>query len=240
MEWTRAVAIGLLFILFVATIRLLGDFSPQDKPNRIRFMSRIGVFGAMAAILYAVPVFKFPVPFFPSFLEFHFDEIPAFIAGFAYGPFAGFSVVALKTVLKLMFDGTRTMFVGELTDLVLSSVYVVVAAIVYQKKRTLKGAGLGFLIATAIQIVAAMVLNVYVIIPFYTHAMGYLPEDLLYLMTKAVPAIKDVGWSYALLAVLPFNAMKDGIVIVVTFLVYRSVHKLFRIDAPRRKKRTGR
>ena len=63
MEWTRAVAIGLLFVLFVATIRLLGDFSPQDKPNRIRFMSRIGVFGAMAAILYAVPVFKFPVPF---------------------------------------------------------------------------------------------------------------------------------------------------------------------------------
>ena len=240
MEWTKAVAIGLIFILFVVTIRMQGDFSPQEKPNRIRFMTRIGVFGAMAAILYAVPVFKFPVFFFPSFLEFHFDEIPAFIAGFAYGPLAGFSVIALKTVLKLLFDGSRTMFVGELTDLVLSSIYVLVAAFIYKRKRTLKGAGIGFLIATGVQIVAAMFLNVYVIIPFYTHAMGYLPEDLLYLMNKAIPAIKDVGWSYALLAVLPFNAMKDGIVIVVTFLVYRSVHKLFRIDAPRRKKRTGR
>ncbi len=112
MNWHHAVSIVLILISFVASHKLFSVLFPQDKPNRIRFMSRIAIFGAMSTILYAVPVFKFPVPFFPTFLEFHFDEIPAFIAGFAYGPLAGFCVIALKTVLKLMFSWSNTFLVG--------------------------------------------------------------------------------------------------------------------------------
>ena len=239
MNWHHAVSIILILIAFVASHKLFSALSPQDKPNRIRFMSRIAIFGAMSTILYAVPVFKFPVPFFPTFLEFHFDEIPAFIAGFAYGPLAGFCVIALKTVLKLMFTWSNTFLVGEATDLVLSTIYVCIAAFIYQKKRNLKGVAIGFLIATAVQIVAAMLLNVFVTIPFYCNVMGYLPADLLRFMQKAVPAITDINWSYAFLAVLPFNAMKDGIVIFATFLVYRSIHKMLRIDAPKHEKRAA-
>ena len=45
-------------------------------------------------------------------------------------------------------------------------------------------------------------------------------------MCKAAnPKINNIGWSYGLLAVLPFNAMKDAAVIVLTLLTYKSVHR---------------
>jgi riboflavin transporter FmnP len=75
-----------------------------------------------------------------------------------------------------------------------------------------------------------MALNVYLYIPFYSNFYGIPMEGLLSICQMANPAIKDVGWSYAVLAVLPFNALKDAIVIVLTFLVYRSIHVFLRFN----------
>ena len=228
MKWESVVLCILLFVYFVFVVRVYQKANDNRKYNHARFIARIGIFAAMSTILYVVPIFKFPIPIFPSFLEFHFDEIPAFIAGFAYGPLAGFFVILIKTIIKLPM--TNTLLVGELTDLILSSIYVVTASIVYKKMRNLKGVAIGFGIATVLQVFVAMVLNVYAMIPFYSRVMGYPIEALLGMMQKAVPSITDTGWSYAFFAVLPFNLMKDGIVIVVTFLVYRSIHKMMRFD----------
>ena len=223
-------ALGLSIIAIVFAVMLYGRGKEKTAYSPVRLMARVAVFGAMATILYAVPVFKFSLPIFPSFLELHFDEIPIFICGFAYGPLAGFLAIVLKTALKLLFNPTSTLFVGELTDLILSTVYVVTATWIYQKKRNLKGVAIGFTFATLIQVFVAMLLNVYVMIPFYSQVMNYPVDVLLGLMKKAIPAITDVGWSYAFFAVLPFNLLKDAIVIVITFLVYRSLHVLLRFD----------
>ncbi len=225
-------ALGLSILAIVFTVLLFNKGRLKEKTpySPVRMMARIAMFGAMSTLLYAVPVFKFSLPIFPSFLELHFDEIPVFICGFAYGPFAGFLVIALKTVLKLLFDPSKTFFVGELTDLILSSIYVVIATWIYQKKRNLKGVAIGFGVATVVQVFSAMLLNVYVMIPFYAQVMNYPIEVLLGLMQKAIPAITDTGWSYAFFAVLPFNLLKDGIVIVLTFLIYRSLHVFLRFE----------
>ncbi len=228
MEPMQIIAIALSILAIVFTVLLFNKGKEKASYSPVRLMARVAVFGAMSTILYIVPVFKFSLPIFPSFLELHFDEIPAFICGFAYGPFAGFLVIALKTVIKLPFS--KTLLVGELTDLILSSLYVVIATWIYQKKRNLKGVAIGFSIATVVQVFVAMVLNVYVMIPFYSTVMGYPIQALLGLMQKAVPAITDVGWSYAFFAVLPFNLLKDGIVIALTFMIYRSLHVLLRFD----------
>ena len=223
-----AFAASILAIVFV--VLLYGKGKEKEPYSPVRLMARVAIFGAMATILYAVPVFKFSLPIFPSFLELHFDEIPIFICGFAYGPVAGFLAILLKTLLKLLFNPSTTFFVGELTDIILSAVYVVIATWIYQKKRNLKGVAIGFTVATIAQVVVAMLLNVYVMIPFYAQVMGYPIPALLGLMQKAIPAISDTGWSYAFFAVLSFNLLKDAIVIVITFLVYRSLHHLLRFD----------
>jgi riboflavin transporter FmnP len=48
-------------------------------------------------------------------------------------------------------------------------------------------------------------------------------------MQKAMPFITDVKWSYAVAAVLPFNLLKDALVIVITFIVYHYIHRFLRM-----------
>lgn len=221
------VSIILILFAFVFTFLLYFKLRPNREFNHVRFVARVGIFGAMATVLYVVPGLTFKLPFFPSFLSFHFDEIPAFICGFAYGPLSGFMVIVIKTIIKLPM--TSTAAVGELGDLLLSTLYVVPCTFIYKKIRNLKGVAIGFGISTLIQIFAAMVLNVYVLIPLY-QLIGLPLEMILGAIQAANPAIHDAGWGYALMAVAPFNAMKDAIVIAVTFLVYRSIHKFLRFE----------
>lgn len=226
----------LFLVLILFTWRLYAKtYGGKKDYSAVKMIARVAIFGAMSTILYVVPVFKFSLPFFPSFLELHFDEVPAFIAGFAYGPLAGFAVIAVKTLIKLPFSST--LLVGEFADLCLSSIYVVVASFIYQRIRNLKGVAIGFGVATLLQAFAAMVLNVYVMIPFYSNVMQYPLNVLLGLMQKAVPAIQDVGWSYAFFAVLPFNLLKDAMVIILTFLLYRSLHLFLRFEGKKKRKK---
>jgi hypothetical protein len=44
--------------------------------------------------------------------------------------------------------------------------------------------------------------------------MGFSESGLLYVVHQAIPAITDMKWSYAFLGVLPFNALKDAMVIL--------------------------
>lgn len=224
------IGIALLLILLVLTFKI---YHAKDAEEKTRFsttklIARIAIFGAMASILYAVELFTIKLPFFPSFLSLHFDEVPAFIAGFAYGPVAGLGVLVIKTIIKLPFTSTAT--VGEFGDLLLSSIYLIPVCLIYKKQRNLKGVAIGFSVGTVLQVIAGMALNVYLYIPFYSNFYGIPMEGLLSICQMANPAIKDVGWSYAFLAVLPFNALKDAIVIVLTFLVYRSIHVFLRFN----------
>ena len=59
------------------------------------------------------------------------------------------------------------------------------------------------------------------------------------MMKAAIPAITDTRWSYALLAVAPFNLIKDAIVIVITFIVYRYMHIFLRFEGKKSKKKAG-
>ncbi|MDO5330375.1 MAG: ECF transporter S component [Bacillota bacterium] len=232
MSWIYIVSVLLFLVVLTATYLLYQKFFGKEKVDYhpVRFMSRVAIFGAMCAILYAVPVFKFPLPaLFPSFLEFHFDEVPAFICGFAYGPIAGLCCIAIKTIVKVLISGSSTFFIGEFCDLILSAIYVGIVTLIYQKKRNLKGVAIGFSAGTLIQVVVAMLLNVYVLIPAYVTMIG--ESALLAMMnTSNLIGIANVTWSYAFLAVLPFNLIKDVAVIIITFLIYRSIHTFLRMD----------
>ena len=62
-------------------------------------------------------------------------------------------------------------------------------------------------------------------IPFYMSVMQFSEEAILSLIRQANPAINDIGWSFGLFAVLPFNAIKDATVIVLTLISYKSMHR---------------
>ena len=221
----KGIILGLLLIVFVFSVaKHFFDLKGHvEKQNRTRFLVRVAVFGGFSAILYCVPFLKFPVPFFPPFLEFHFDEIPAFIASFAYGPVVGLLVLLVKTLIKLPL--TSTLGVGELSDLVFSAAFILPAAIIYKKHRNFKGVFIGLAIGTLFQLTVSLLTNIYITIPFYLKVMEFPEIAILKMCQAANPNIKNIGWSYGLLAVLPFNAMKDAAVILLTLFTYKSVHR---------------
>ena len=210
--------------LIIAGVFILAKIFKKKSPLTTRFIARTGLFAAMSIILYLVPGLKFSIPFFPSFLEFHFDEVPALIAGFAYGPLSAFFVILVKTIVKLPMTGT--MCVGELADFIYSSALVIPAAFIYKKHRNIKGALISLLIATVIQIAVSSLVTTYLILDFYIFMMGLPKAAILGMCRAANPNVTDLGLPFLFMVAIPFNAMKDAIVIAITFLLYKRLHRV--------------
>ncbi len=221
-DLTRLV-IAIAFAL-IAGVFCLSKLIGKKSPITTKFIARTGLFAAMSIILYLVPGLKFSVPFFPAFLEFHFDEVPALIAGFAYGPLSGFFVILIKTIVKLPMS--NTMMVGELADFIYSSLFVIPAAIIYKKNRSIKGALIGLLIATVIQVIGSALITSFLILDFYIFMMGWPKQVILNMCRAANPNVTSLGWTFFFFVGLPFNAMKDAIVVVITFLLYKRLHRI--------------
>lgn len=200
-------------------------FSKKIKGLKIntKIIARTAVFAAFSIILYIVPIFKFHIPIFPAFLEFHLDEIPALIAGFAYGPVSGVAVILIKTIVKLPM--TSTLGVGELADLLYSVAFIIPACLIYRKIRKFKGAMLGLLFGSLFQVVFSSFFTSFVMLDFYAFAFG-MSEEVILNMCKAVnPNITSLGFTFLFLVALPFNALKDLMVVVLTILLYKRLHQ---------------
>jgi riboflavin transporter FmnP len=88
----------------------------MNRKEKINWIVKVSIFAAMSSVLYCL---RFPLPFFPSFLDVQFSNLPAIIAGFASGPVAGCVIIVVKTILKLFISGSSTSYVGELADLII-------------------------------------------------------------------------------------------------------------------------
>ena len=219
MNYRMIISIAFIAMVF---IWLLAKNPSKKHVISTKFITRSAVFAAISIILYIVPYFQIALPIFPSFLKIHVDEIPAFIAGFAYGPLSAVFVIIVKTLAKLPM--TSTGGVGELADLIYSIVFVVPASIIYKKHKTFKGAIIGLGVSTIIQIVAASFITTFLILNFYMFVMG-LPETTILKMCQVInPAITSLRWPFFFMVSVPFNALKDGIVIVLTILLYKRLH----------------
>ena len=215
-------------VVFLA--KFLAKFFFKGNVMTTRFIARTAVFAAISIILYTVPFLKFSLPIFPAFLEIHLDEIPAFIAGFAYGPLSGALVILIKTIVKLPL--TNTACVGEFADFIYSMVFVIPAAIIYKRHRTIKGAFISMGVATVIQIMTASFVTTFVMLDAYSK-LYHLPKAVILGMCQKInPAITSLGFPFLLMVALPFNALKDAIVVMLTFLLYKRLRILFnKIDA---------
>jgi len=191
-----------------------------------KVMARTAIFAAIATILYTVSIFTIKIPIFPFFLEFHFDEIPIFIAGYAYGPVTSILIIIVKTLIKLPLSSTA--MVGELADALYSAAFVLPAVVYYQRHKTIKGAVIGFGIGFVCQLVVSSLFNALFMIDFYLFLYPFLtPESLLAAVQVTNPRITDIHWTMVLYGILPFNLVKNTLVVIITFLTYKRVHQLF-------------
>ena len=198
----------------------------MEQSSSSRFFSStrialIAMFATLAGILY---ILKFPLPFaFPGFLEFKFADIPILIGTFTLGPVSGAIIVFVGLLIKLVFKGTTTMFVGDLSDFLTSCTFAVVAGIIYSKKRTFKGALLAMASGTVAEVVVALLANRFILIPFFADYYGW--KAIIGMMQTLFPnCTEETFYNYYLwVSVLPFNLLRCIVTILVTLPVYKRI-----------------
>lgn len=192
----------------------------KTKKLNVKKIALIGMLGALGGLLMLI---KTPLPFMPPFMDFDLAALPEIIGGFALGPVAAVLIVIVKLIVKLAILGTSTAFVGELSNFIVSVAYVLPAVLIYDHHKEKKSALQGMIIGTIVCTLAAVISNVYMIIPFYANMMAGWSVDTIVDMCHAVsPLVNDI-WTLALFGVVPFNLIKCGVTSVITFIVYKKI-----------------
>jgi riboflavin transporter FmnP len=184
----------------------------------LNVMIKVSLLSVIALILM---VLQIGIPVFPGFLKIDLSDLPAMIAGFAFGPLAGVLVELLKNILHLM--RTTSGGVGELANFLVGSAFVAPAAIVYLKNKTKKGAIIGLVVGTLGMVIMGVLANKFIILPFYAKIMPL--QAIIDMSAMANPSIVDIN-SLILFGIAPFNLLKGMLVSVVTILIYKYVHRL--------------
>ena len=180
----------------------------------------MAMFSALAAVLM---LWEFPIPFIaPNFYEIDLSEIPILVGSFIMGPVSGVIMEEIKIILKLLIKGTSTAYVGDFANFCIGVCLVVPASIIYQKHKTKKNAFIGMLVGTLFMAVAGVVLNYFVMIPFYVKAFGMPLEAIIGAGAKIQPLVTN-KLSFTIVCVAPFNIVKGIIVSLVTALIYKHI-----------------
>ena len=190
------------------------------KKSSTQTMVRISILGAISALLM---IFKFPLPFAPPFMTVDIGDLGVLISGFALGPIAGVLTSAVKILLNFIINGTTTGGVGELSNFLLSSVFVVVASAIYNKGKSRKSALTGLVFGVLAYTLVACISNYFVIFPLY----GINLVDFTKQFAKVNP-MASTPIMFVLFSIVPFNIVKGIIVSVVTICLYKPISKFLK------------
>lgn len=171
----------------------------------VSYLAKVSILSAMAVILLYI---EFPLlPAVPH-LKLNVSDVPALLASFMFGPITGTIVNAVKVGMCLLLRGTSTGFVGDLSNLVSGTLYVVVAGVVYLIKKNKLGAILALISSSIVFCVAMWFCNQWFLLPMF--------------------GIKDQATMMPMLWwTLLFNFIKTTLTCVITMFIYKGTHRLF-------------
>ncbi len=119
------------------------------------------------------------------------------------------------------------MFTGELQSLMLSIALVLPASLVYQRNNTKQGAVKAMVIGTFMNVIVAVFTNLVIIIPFYISLYG-MDMGMIIEMSRAVNPYVDSTLKLVLLGIVPFNLIKNAIVCLITFVIYKKISPIIK------------
>ena len=198
------------------------------KKMNVKQMGVIAVFAALSVILYYFG--KFNLPFFPSWLDVQFSDVPAILVSFMYGPLSGVITIFVRFFCKL--PGTMTVGVGELADLLIGLAMVIPTGLFYKKHRTLKGAFISIGIGMASGTFVGVVANWLILIPAYINLAHFPMAALVKTMDGIISGGNGVVVEsnfmvyYLFVGVLPFNLFRYVLVFAITILLYKRLSML--------------
>lgn len=181
-------------------------------------IAKLALLTALSVVF--VLLVHFPILPMVSFLEYDPADIPILIGTFLYGPWTGVFLTLIVSVLQGLTVSAQNGWIGIVMHFVATSALVLVSGYLYQFFRSKKGAIVGLVAGSAAMAATMIPLN-YIFIPMLFQ--GTTAADV----TALLPFI------------VLFNFIKAGINSLVTFLVYKSVGKLFRENVEERPARAS-
>lgn len=215
--------LAIVAIVFVVAYLMERMFRKRNGDTEKIFSTRkvamIGVFSAIAFILFLL---EFPVPFAPPFYKLDFSELPALVGTFAFGPVAGVMIEFCKVVLKLLFKGTTTAFVGDLANFVIGCSFILPASLIYLFKKSKRNAIIGCAVGTLIITLFGTTFNAVYLLSAFAKLYGMPMDDIIGMGTAINEKINSVT-SLVILCVAPLNLIKGAAISTITMLVYKKL-----------------
>ena len=186
----------------------------------VRYMTMTAMLSAVAFVLMFL---DFKVPFMPSFISMDFSELPALIGAFAMGPWYGAIICLVKNLLHLLI--TTTGGVGELSNFILGSAFVMPAGLLYQHKKSKKNAIVGSILGAVFMALLSIASNYFIVYPVYT---AFMPMDTIINMYKEIYSGADTLLKCLVIFNMPFTFVKGMCSVGITLLVYKHISPIIK------------
>lgn len=169
----------------------------------------------MCAIGTLLSFIEFPLLPGVTWLKFDTSNMPAMVAGFAYGPAGGVAVGIVTAIIHglLMAD-----FTGALMNILVVTCFVLPAALIYKKKRTYKFAIIGLVFSIIAGVIGSIIGNL-----LLTPSWLGVPFDAV--VALIIPVL------------IPFNLLKGLLNSVIILIVYKSISNII---TPKKDQKKGR
>ena len=180
-------------------------------------MTRVAILAAAASILFLIQI---PIV---AFYKLDLSNIPVLLGAFSMGPIPGMMILALKSLIGLLSSSSAG--IGELADFIMGAALVLPAALIYQQNKTRKSAIIGMAVGTLCMVIAGVLANKYIMLPFY---MGAFHMDMDGILRFANVAGVDSEWKLLLMITGPFNLLKGVVLSVVAGLIYKPLSPILK------------
>lgn len=215
--------IGCIAIVVILGVGSRGVERLLPQKRTVTVARRVTIIGICAAIATVLHMLDFPLLFLaPGFYKLDFSEVPVLLCGFYLGPSATVACEGVKIILKLLFKGTSTAYVGDLANFVVGCSFVLPATIWYHAHKSKHSAIVGLVLGTACMAIFGSAFNAIYLLPKFAQLYG-MPLDVIIAMgTEIWGGVKDVT-TFVMLCVAPLNVVKGAMVSVLTMLLYKRV-----------------
>lgn len=195
------------------------------KPTSKTITRKIAISAMLAALGVILQLFEIPLPFIPSFIKLDFSDLPGFIGAFVCGPWAGVLITLIRNVIHI-FTGSSA-GIGELSNFLLSSSFVLTAGYIYKKMPSFKGVVIGGIAGAVIMGIFSFPVNNFIIYPLYYSVMG-LPKAAILQMYQAIRPSTDTIAEALVVFNAPFTIVKGLFSVLFSAIIYKPLEKLIK------------
>lgn len=187
--------------------------------------TRIAYIGVFTALSLALRFLQFSVLPAVPYLQLDFSDAFVFICGYALGPVSGTITLVLKELIYGII-GSKTFFVGELANVVITLPFLLITSIIYKKHKGIKAVLAGMAIACTVRVLWSFPVNWLLNFPVF---VGFDWPRGMSMFLKV--------WYWAML----FNLIKTVVLTAVVMLLYKPLSRLIQLTSDKfdRRKKTA-